>query len=129
MAVSPCLTPSVVSELTPLEELAPGPAARVLDVGDGVGLRLCVNRDDVQGDLLLRVEVAGDQATGLGKQLRLLGGAAWERVGAARMEAATRRRVQRTRHLARQDDLVPPPLPVPRERRREKRLSVCVLWH
>src|SRR3989442_9047613 len=117
MAVSPCLTPSVVSELTPLEELAPGPAARVLDVGDGVGLRLRVNRDDVQPNLLLRVEVAGDQATGLGKQLRLLGGAAWERVRAARVEAATRRRVHRTRHLAGQDDLVPSLVRVRRQRR------------
>src|SRR5216683_8178301 len=54
------------------------------------------------------VEVAGDDARVDVAQRRLLPGAAFHRLRAARVEAATGRRVERARHLAGQDDLLAP---------------------
>src|SRR5215510_15211178 len=88
----------------------------------------CAWSETKSNRLLRREEVAGDHAAGFREELRLLGGAARHRVGTARVEVAAGGRVQRTRHLTGQNNLVVASLVrVRRQRRREERLGVRVL--
>src|SRR5580704_14318409 len=72
--------------------------------------------------------MAGDEPLSECRERRRLLGAARHRMRTARMEVATRRRVQRARHLAGQDDLVLPLVGMAWQRRREQGLGIGVLW-
>src|ERR1700716_2405117 len=71
-----------------------------------------------------RIQMAGDEAAALRRQRRApRRAAALHHVGAARVEATARRRIERARNLAAQDDLLPARTRVERQRRGEQRLG------
>src|SRR5439155_17122477 len=75
----------------------------------------------------LWIQVTGDEAAGLRVQRRFVAAAPIHHVGAPGVKPAARRRRERTRNLAAQDDLLRAPAGVERQRRRAQRLGLGML--
>src|SRR5271167_3585993 len=74
------------------------------------------------------VKMTGDEPPFDLHESRLLRGATRHRVRAARVKAAARWRVERARHLARENDLLAPLIGVARECCGKQRLGVGMFW-